>query len=141
MAKEIRFTHSPARLRELAQSALDAARAAGASACECEVSEGFGLSVTVRMGRPETIEHNRDKGLGVTVYFGDRPRARRGNASTSDFSPLAVKSTVEAAAAIARKTAIDDCAGPPEPAMLASGPALERPAVPLGSNPPEWPAR
>src|SRR5262249_20592335 len=30
-----------------------------------------------------------------------------------------VKSTVEAAAAIARKTAIDDCAGPPEAAALA----------------------
>ena len=126
MPKEIGFTHSPERLRELAQIALDAARAAGASACECEVSEGFGLSVTVRMGRPETIEHNRDKGLGVTVYFGDRPRARRGNASTSDFSPAAVKSAVEAAAAIARKTAIDDCAGPPEPAKLARGAALEK---------------
>ncbi len=125
MPKEIRFTNSPAQLRGLAQSALDAARAAGASACECEVSEGFGLSVTVRMGEPETIEHNRDKGLGVTVYFGERPHARRGNASTSDFSSAAVKSAVEAAAAIARKTAVDDCAGPPEPATLAQGAGLE----------------
>ena len=126
MPKEIRFTHSPARLRELAQSALDAARAVGASACECEVSEGFGLSVTVRMGQPETIEHNRDKGLGVTVYFGERPHARRGNASTSDFSSAAVKSTVEAAAAIARKTAIDDCAGPPESATLARAKEMDK---------------
>jgi PmbA protein len=124
MPREIRFTHAQARLQELAQSALDAARRAGASACECEVSEGFGLSVTVRMGQPETIEHNRDKGLGVTLYFGERPNARRGNASTSDFSGAAIESTVEAAAAIARKTAVDDCAGPPEPAQLARGAAL-----------------
>jgi PmbA protein len=126
MPREIRFTHSQARLQELAQSTLDAARRAGASACECEISEGFGLSVTVRMGQPETIEHNRDKGLGVTLYFGERPRARRGHASTSDFSSAAISSTVGAAAAIARKTAIDDCAGPPEPDELARAPALAK---------------
>ena len=126
MPREIRFTHSHAQLREVAHSVLAAARGAGASACECEVSEGFGLSVTVRMGQPETIEHNRDKGLGVTVYFGERPNARRGHASTSDFSPPALKSTVEAAAAIARKTAVDDCAGPPDPASLARAPDLAK---------------
>ena len=126
MPREIRFTHSLAQLKDLAQTVLDAARAAGASACECEVSEGSGLSVTVRMGQPETIEHNRDKGLGVTLYFGERPSARRGHASTSDFSGAALRSTVEAAAAIARKTAVDDCAGPPEPATLARAADLAR---------------
>src|SRR5262249_1337732 len=122
MPREIRFTHSLAQLKDLARTVLDAARAAGASACECEISEGSGLSVTVRMGQPETIEHNRDKGLGITLYYGERPNARRGHASTSDFSPAALRSTVDAAAAIARKTAVDDCAGPPEPAMLARAP-------------------
>ena len=117
-----RFTYTPAQLREFAQALLDAARRAGASACECEVSEGHGLSVTVRKDEPETIEHNRDKGIGVTVYFGDRPNARRGHASTSDFSAAALTSAVEAAAAIARKTAVDDCAGPPEPGELARSP-------------------
>src|SRR6185295_7001786 len=122
MPKEHRFTHTPAQLQQFAQSVLDAAKRAGASACECEISEGYGLSVTVRKDEPETIEHNRDKGIGVTVYFGERPRARRGHASTSDFSAAAIASTVEAAAAIARKTAVDDCAGPPEPAELARKP-------------------
>lgn len=122
MPREIRFTHSQEQLKALARTMLGAARGAGASGCECEVSEGFGLSVTVRMGEPETIEHNRDKGIGVTLYYGERPNARRGHASTSDFSPSALKSTVEAAAAIARKTAVDDCAGPPEPVALARAP-------------------
>ena len=122
MQKEQRFTYSPAQLEEFVQSVLDSARRAGASACECEVSEGYGLSVTVRKDEPETIEHNRDKGFGVTVYFGARPEARRGHASTSDFSSQALSSTVEAAAAIARKTAVDDCAGPPEPDELARAP-------------------
>jgi len=122
MPKDLRFTYAPAQLEEFAQTVLDAAKRAGASACECEVSEGYGLSVTVRKGEPETIEHNRDKGIGVTVYIGERPKARRGHASTSDFSAAALASTVEAAAAIARKTAVDDCAGPPEPGEFARAP-------------------
>jgi PmbA protein len=123
MPKEIRFTYTQAQLKDIARAVLEAARRAGASACECEISEGTGLSVTVRRDQPDTVEHNRDKGLGVTVYFGDRPAARRGHASTSDFSPAALESAVQAAVAIARKTAVDDCAGPPDPDRLARAPA------------------
>ncbi len=119
MSAASRFTHSPARLCELTQAVLDTARRLGASACECEVSEGYGLSVTVRKGAVDTIEHNRDKGIGVTVYCGERPQARRGHASTSDFSSAAIAQTVGAAMAIAKRTAVDDCAGPPEPELLA----------------------
>ena len=88
--KRNRFTYTPSQLKGFAQAILDAARRAGASACECEVSEGYGLSVTVRKDEPETIEHNRDKAIGITVYFGERPKARRGHASTSDFSSAAL---------------------------------------------------
>src|SRR6185295_13635254 len=122
MSKANHFTYTPSQLEEFARIVLDAAERAGASACECEVSEGHGLSVTVRKDEPETIEHNLDKGIGITVYFGERPKARRGHASTSDFSAAALTSAVEAAAAIARKTAVDDCAGPPEPGELARAP-------------------
>jgi PmbA protein len=120
MPNDNRFTHSGDRLRELAASALAHARRLGASACECDVSEGYGLSVTVRKGAVDTLEHNRDKALGVSVYLDERPRARRGHASTSDFSDPAIEQTVAAAIAIARYTAQDDCAGLPEPELLAS---------------------
>lgn len=126
MSKANRFTYAPAQLREFAQLVLDAAKRAGASSCECEVSEGRGLSVTVRKDEPETIEHNLDKGIGITVYIGERPKARRGHASTSDFSAAALTSAVEAATAIARKTAVDDCAGPPAAEELARAPDLDR---------------
>lgn len=119
MSKSPRFTHDAPLLRELAQSVLERARRAGASGCECEVSEGYGLTVTVRKGKPDTIEHNRDKSLAVSVYVGERPRARRGHASSSDFSRAALEQTVDAALAIARHTAEDDCAGLPEAEMLA----------------------
>jgi len=73
----------------------------------------------VRKGKTDTIEHNRDRSIGVTVYFGERPKARRGHASTSDFSRAALEQTVDAAAAIARHTAEDDCAGLPDAELLA----------------------
>lgn len=119
MSNAPRFSYSAEQLRERASDVLAHAKRLGASACECDVSEAHGLSVTVRMGEVDTIEHNRDKGLGVSVYFGDRPHVRRGHASTSDFSPGAITRTVEAAVAIAQRTAEDDCAGLPEPELLA----------------------
>ena len=63
----------------------------------------------------DTIEYNRDKGIGVTVYIGKQ----RGHASSSDLSPQALRDTVEAALAIARYTATDDCAGLADPDRLA----------------------
>ncbi|HMM53448.1 MAG TPA: metalloprotease PmbA [Candidatus Desulfobacillus sp.] len=109
------FSFSPDSLRAMARDILDHARARGASACETDISEGYGQSVTVRLGEVETIEYNRDKAAGVTVYLGQR----RGHASTSDFSPEALRATVDAALSIARFTAPDDAAGLPEPELLA----------------------
>jgi PmbA protein len=119
MPKRHGFTFDPAELRDMAEQVLAHARKGGASGCDCEVSEAFGLTVTVRKGKPDTIEHNRDRSVGVTVYFGERPRVRRGHASTSDLSRAALEQTVDAALAIARHTAEDDAAGLPEPELLA----------------------
>jgi PmbA protein len=109
------FAHSQDALRAIAQAVLDHAKARGATACEVDVSEGLGQSVSVRRQEVETIEYNRDKGLGVTVYIGQR----RGHASSSDFSLPALRASVEAALSIARFTAEDDCAGLPEAKLLA----------------------
>jgi PmbA protein len=97
-------------LRELALTVLEHARSLGASDCVCEASESTGLSVTTRKGEVETIENTRDKGLGITVYLGKR----RGNSSTSDFSPDAIRQSVQAAYDIARHTAVDEAAGLPD---------------------------
>ncbi len=103
---------------EVARRSLEFARQKGASAAEVEISAAVGQSVTVRRGEVETVEYNRDKGLGITVYFGQR----RGNASTSDLSVEAVERTVEAACAIARHTAEDAAAGlPPESRLYRGG--------------------
>ncbi|MDO8959343.1 MAG: metalloprotease PmbA [Rhodocyclaceae bacterium] len=109
------FSFTPDQLRQLAADVLHHAKQCGASACETDVSEGYGQSVTVRKGAVETIEFNRDKGLGVTVYLGQQS----GHASTSDFSPPSIRATVDAALSIARFTAPDPCAGLPAPELLA----------------------
>ncbi|MGA7479888.1 MAG: DNA gyrase modulator, partial [Azonexus sp.] len=101
------FSYPFATLQQLAEDVLKHARDKGATASEVDVSEGFGQSVGVRCDEVETIEFNRDKGVGITVYVGQR----KGYASTSDFSPQALRETVEAALDIARFTAADDCAG------------------------------
>src|SRR5664279_4462319 len=116
------FAYTRERFRELAEGALAKARALGASDAVAEVSEGVGLSVSVRKGETENVERNRDKSLSITVYAGQR----RGNASTSDFSALGLEQTVRAAWDIARFTAADPAAGLPDEADLATGAAAER---------------
>ena len=111
-----RFSTPLETLQQYAQDVLAHAKKSGASDCEVDVSEGFGQSVSVRCGDVETIEYNRDKGIGVTIYLGQH----KGHASTSDFSPAALRETVEAALNIARFTAADACAGLPEKELLAS---------------------
>src|SRR5215510_2189584 len=109
------FSHTDEKLRQIAKDVLDHAVKRGASAAGTEVSEGFGQTVTVRRGEVETIEHNRDKGIGVTVYIGKQ----RGHSSTTDFTAQAMRDTVDAALSIAKFTASDDCAGLADEEMLA----------------------
>jgi PmbA protein len=116
------FIYSQDQLKQLARDVLHFAQAKGATGASVEISEGNGLSVTVRKGKVETIEQNKDKGIGVTVYLGEGRAVRRGNASTSDFSQQALRDTVEAAYNIARFTAEDDCAGLPDEDMLEMSP-------------------
>src|SRR5580704_3313907 len=102
-------------LREVATLALAEAASQGASQCEADASVSQGLSVSVRLREVDTVEYQRDRGLGVTVYFGQR----KGAASTADLSAAAVRETVAKACAIARYTAEDPYAGLIEPEALA----------------------
>ncbi len=105
-------------LREAVQLALVEANSKGASAAEAAASLSQGLMVNVRKGELETVEHTRDHGLVVSVYFGQRT----GSASTSDYSAAAVQETVQAACSIARFTEEDACHGLADPERLAKNP-------------------
>ena len=116
------FAYSREQFQGLVEDALALARQLGASDAAVEVSEGVGLSVSVRKGEIENVERNRDKAMGITVYAGQR----RGNASTSDFSRAALEQTVRAAHDIARFTAEDAAAGLPDDDDIARGATAER---------------
>ncbi len=107
------------RLAELSQRLLAAAQRRGASQAEVSCSEERGLNVNVRMGEVETVESTRDRGIAVTVYFGQR----KGSASTADLREESLEATVEQACAIARYTEDDDAAGLADAALMARAPA------------------
>jgi PmbA protein len=116
-------TSSPVRLAQtdlesIIEHALAEARARGASQAEAAVSQDTGLSVGVRLGEVETLEHQRDRSMGITVYFGQR----KGSASTADFSLQAVDATVAKACSIARFTAEDANSGLADAALMARAP-------------------
>ena len=103
-------------LKQLVANCIEETRIQGATGTEVGVSMESGLSVTARLGEVETIEHHRSRGLGLTVYIGQR----KGSASTSDLSPAAMRETVAAAIRIARHAAEDPCAGLPDATLLAT---------------------
>ena len=112
---------SLARLEQLAATAqqlLERCRARGASQAEVSCSEEHGLNVNVRMGEVETVESTRDRGIAVTVYFGQR----KGSASTADLHEDSLDATVGQACAIARHTEDDTASGLAERELMAQLP-------------------
>lgn len=105
------------RLQHSIEDLLKEAKRRGASGAEASVGSSAGIEVSVRLGEVETVEHTRDNGLGITVYFGNR----KGSASTSDLSPAALRDAVKAACDIARHTQGDPCAHLAPPELMASG--------------------
>ncbi len=105
----------PSDLGHVVETTLAEATRRGASGAEAAAALSQGLSVNVRMGELETVEHTRDRSLIITVYF----EQRTGSASTSDYSPASVKDTVQAACRIAEYTEADPCNGLADPDRLA----------------------
>jgi PmbA protein len=112
------FTYSAFEFQEIIQDAITQAKAMGATDAAVEVSEGNGLSVSVRNGEVETIERSVDKSMGISIFIGKQ----RGNASTSDFTKDSITRTIQAAYDIARYTAPDPFAGLAEEDLLEKNP-------------------
>ena len=115
ITKPVATAQSPEHLSELAQRVLALCRQRGTSQAEVSLTEDTGLSVNVRMGEVETVERTRDRGVAVTVYFGQR----KASASTADIRADSLEATVDQACAIARYTEEDAAAGLADPALMA----------------------
>ena len=112
----IGFSYSLDEIKQMSQDVLKLAKKQGASAAEAEVSLSMGQNVSVRLHEVENIEYNRDKGLSVTVFFGQQ----KGHASTSDLSLTALQDTVVAACDIAKYTAKDAYCGLADAELMAT---------------------
>ncbi len=104
-----------AKYHELAKDMLVFAKEFGATQAEVALHASIGLNVTVRLNEVETLEFNRDKAVGVTVYFGKQ----KGTASTTDISQGSLKSTVQAACRLAKLTEADPFSGLADPQEMA----------------------
>jgi len=102
-------------LEERVREALRRARRAGAGAAEVTAHSSQGLSVNVRLGEVETLEHTRDRGISVTVFLG----RRKGSASSADLTEKSIDDCVRHALDIARFTQEDSCNGLADPDLLA----------------------
>jgi len=106
----------PDQLSTLAEQVLKLAKAKGASGAEIAASSGQGFSASIRLGEPETIQHEQDQAVDITVYYGHK----KGSATTTDMSLAMVEKVVDAACSMAQYTLEDECAGLPEPETLAT---------------------
>lgn len=104
------------KLEATIQETLDEAKKQGASSATAGLSVDTGLSVNVRLGEVDTIEHHTSQGLGLTVYFGQK----KGSASSTDLSISSIKEAVSAACSIARYTSEDKYSGLPDADRLAT---------------------
>ena len=103
-------------LKKIVADAIELAQTKGATQAEAGLSVTQGLSVATRMGTVETIEHQQDNGLGISVYIGQH----KGSASTSNLDSEAIRKTVEAACNIARYTSEDPCTGLADAGLMAT---------------------
>ena len=103
-------------LKKIVADAIELAQAKGATQAEAGLSVTQGLAVATRMGTVETIEHQQDNGLGISVYIGQH----KGSASTSNLDSKAIRKTVEAACNIARYTSEDPCTGLADAGLMAT---------------------
>ncbi|RLA35269.1 MAG: metalloprotease PmbA [Gammaproteobacteria bacterium] len=102
-------------LEDIVLLILDEAKKQGADQAEAAASHDIGLCATARLGDVESLEYTNDRGVGITVYKDQK----KGNASTSDFSPEALREAVGKACTFANFTAADEHAGLADAELMA----------------------
>lgn len=110
-----RSTLDQKELEDIVLLLINEAREQGADQAEAAASHDIGLSATARLGSVESLEYTNDRGVGVTVYKDQK----KGSASTSDFSPAALREAVIKACSFAKYTAADEHSGLADKELMA----------------------
>ncbi len=107
---------------DLLHTLIGKALAAGADAADAVLYNAASLSVSLRLGNPETVERAESGDLGLRVFIG----RRQAIVSASDRRPEMLAELVERAVAMARVVPEDPFCGLADPALLAlDGPELD----------------
>jgi len=109
----------------LLETALRAARKAGADACDAMLHERRALRVRVREGGVDFAIESREAALGIRALRAGRGGLAQAVASTRDLRPEAVEETARAAVRLAAATAPDPAVGLPGPPAAAPAGTLE----------------
>jgi len=110
------LTESDESLKNIIEDTLKLAQKNGATQAEAGLSVSEGMSVSARMRAVDTVEYQKDNGLGISVYIGKH----KGTASTSSLDLESIRKTVEAACNIAKYTSEDPCTGLADEELMAN---------------------
>jgi PmbA protein len=100
-------------LQDMARTAADAARKAGAQEAAVQANRARFVEVEWRDGRIERVTEATERGLAIELYVD----GRYSQVGTSDLRPDAVKAFVEGAVAVARKLEPDPFRSLPDPKL------------------------
>lgn len=103
-------------LQDCVETALARAMKAGATQAEVSAHTSKGLSVNVRQGEVETLEHMQDRSVSITVYVGKR----KAHSSSADLAPGSITTCVDRALDIARFTQEDPHNGLADKELMAT---------------------
>ncbi len=119
----------------LAERALAAARAAGATHADVVIEDARALNVTVHEGRIDTLRRSTTHGLGLRVIVDDAV----GVVSTNDLDPAGLPALAARAVALARLATPDPANGMPTRDEADAGDGTDDPAA-LATWDPDIPA-
>ncbi len=104
--------------REIAQSLVEKARAAGADSADAIYVGSESQGVQVRLGELEHVDRSEGEEVGLRVFVGHQSAS----VASSDFSPDALAELVNRGVAMAREAPEDPYAGLAPSELLAHGP-------------------
>jgi PmbA protein len=105
---------SEKQLEQIAADLVERARRSGASAADATVREADEFSVSLRLGKTESLKEAASKALGLRVFRG----IRSATSFSSDFSPASLERLVERTIAMAGATSEDPASGLPDAGLL-----------------------
>jgi PmbA protein len=109
------------RLESIAARLVDQARQRGADVAEASASSGWELTAKVRLGQPELVQEAGHRSVALRVMKDHRVAIT----SSSDWTEAGLERCVADALSLVELSERDEFAGPPDPALLSTGPYPE----------------